>query len=305
MLRKVLVAGCVFSFASSLLVAQSTAGMTAEQIVSKNVAARGGLKAWRAVQTLSESGTMGAGGDQRKPQAAAAPNPGVKRPGKQTSPMPTSPRLATEAELPFTLELQRPRKLRLEIQFRGKTAVQVYDGSNGWKVRPYLNRLEVESYTEDELHKAALQSELDGPLVDADVKGTKVELEGTEKVGDRDTYRLKLTMKDSHSIHVWIDAKTFLETKIEGAPRRLDGLEHPVEIYFSDYRAVDGLQIPFVLETKVLPLAVPAKGGHPTAAAASFPTEKIVIDKVDVNPKLDAALFAKPSTDTAGLVKPH
>jgi hypothetical protein len=277
--------------------------MTAEQIVSKNVAARGGLKAWRAVQTLSESGTMGAGGDQRRPQAAA-PIPGVKRPGKQVGPMPTSPRLATEAELPFTLELERPHKLRLEIQFRGKTAVQVYDGANGWKVRPYLNRLEVENYTEDELHKAALQSELDGPLVDAEAKGTKVELEGTEKVGDRDTYRLKLTMKDSHSIHVWIDAKTFLETKMEGAPRRLDGLEHPVEIYFSDYRAVDGLQIPFVLETKVLPLAA-AKGGRPAAAAASFPTEKIVIDKVDVNPKLDAALFTKPAVETAGLVKPH
>jgi hypothetical protein len=303
MLRKMLVAGCVFGFASSLLVAQSTAGMTAEQIVSKNVAARGGLKAWRAVQTLSESGTMGAGGDQRRPQAAA-PIPGVKRPGKQVGPMPTSPRLATEAELPFTLELERPHKLRLEIQFRGKTAVQVYDGANGWKVRPYLNRLEVENYTEDELHKAALQSELDGPLVDAEAKGTKVELEGTEKVGDRDTYRLKLTMKDSHSIHVWIDAKTFLETKMEGAPRRLDGLEHPVEIYFSDYRAVDGLQIPFVLETKVLPLAA-AKGGRPAAAAASFPTEKIVIDKVDVNPKLDAALFTKPAVETAGLVKPH
>ena len=304
MLRKMLVAGCVFGFAGSLLVAQNTAGMTAEQIVSKNVAARGGLKAWRGVQTLSESGTMGAGGDERRPQAAA-PNPGVKRPGKQVAPMPTSARLAKEAELPFTLELERPRKLRLEIQFGGKTAVQVYDGANGWKVRPYLNRLEVENYTEEELHKAALQSELDGPLVDAEAKGTKVELEGTEKVGDRDTYRLKLTMKDGHSIHVWIDAKTFLETKMEGAPRRLDGLEHPVEIYFSDYRDVDGLQIPFLLETKVLPLAAPAKGVRPAVAAASFPTEKIVIDKVNVNPKLDAALFSKPAIETAGLVKPH
>src|ERR1700758_5862240 len=100
MLRKMLVAGCAFGFASSLLVAQSTAGLTAAQIVSKNVAARGGSKAWHAVQTLTESGTMGAGGDQRTPQAAA--NPGLKPPGKL---MPSSPRLAKEAELPFTLEL--------------------------------------------------------------------------------------------------------------------------------------------------------------------------------------------------------
>ena len=297
MLRKLLVLGAAFGFAGSALVAEST-GMTAAQIVSKNVAARGGLKAWKSVQTLTESGKMGAGGDQR---GQTGPSSAPKRPGKNAGPMASSPRLAQEAQLPFTLEMERPRRMRLEIQFKGQTAVQVYDGANGWKVRPYLNRMEVESFSEDELHKAALQSELDGPLVDADAKGTKVELEGTEKVEDKDTYKLKLTMKDGHTQHVWIDAKTFLEAKIEGTPRRLDGLEHPVEIYSRDYRTVDGLQIPFVLETKVLPVASVAKG----VRQASFPAEKIVIEKVEVNPKLDASLFSKPVVQTAALSKPH
>jgi hypothetical protein len=36
-----------------------------------------------------------------------------------------------------------------------------------------------------------------------------------------------------------------LEAKIEGQPRRLDGVSHPVEVYFRDYRRVDGLQIPY------------------------------------------------------------
>lgn len=298
MFRKLLILGAAFGFAGSALMAQNSA-MTADQIVSKNVAARGGLKAWRAVQTLTESGKMGAGGDQRGQQAG--PALGMKHAGKQNVPMATSPRLAEEAQLPFTLELERPRRMHLEIQFRGQTALQVYDGANGWKVRPFLNRMEVENYTEDELHKAALQSDLDGPLVDYQAKGTKIELEGTEKVEDHDTYKLKLTMKDGHSTHVWIDAKTFLEAKIEGTPRRLDGLEHPVEIYYRDYRSVDGLQIPFVLETKVLPVASPAKGMR----QASFPVEKIVIEKVQVNPKLEASHFTKPTIQTAALAKPH
>lgn len=302
MLHKLLVAGLAFGFAQSMLVAESTAGTTAEQIISKNVAARGGLKAWRAVQTLSESGQMGAGGDQRTPQAAQIP--GLKPPGKQAAPLPSSPRLAEEAQLPFLLELERPRKLRLEIQFKGQTAIQVYDGANGWKVRPYLNRMEVENYTENELRLAELQSDLDGPLVDYVAKGTKAELEGTEKVEGHDTYRLKLTMKDGHSIHVWIDAQTFLEAKIEGAPRRLDGLEHPVEIYFRDYRTVEGLKIPFVLETKVVPIANKGDGKHPAPAATHYPVEKIAIDKVQVNPKLDASLFTKPRIETAALTKP-
>src|ERR1700680_1312874 len=35
--------------------------LSAEQIVERHVAARGGLQAWRAVQTLAVSGTMDAG----------------------------------------------------------------------------------------------------------------------------------------------------------------------------------------------------------------------------------------------------
>jgi outer membrane lipoprotein-sorting protein len=299
MLRKLLVVGLTLGFTGTIVVAESASNLSAADIVNKNVAARGGLKAWHAVQTISESGKMGAGGNDRAPVAAASD---VKRPGKPVAPLPASPRLKEEAQLPFRLDLGRPRKMRLELDFNGQTAVQVYDGSNGWKVRPFLNRMEVESYTQDELRLAALQSDLDGPLVDYAAKGTKVELEGTEKVEDRDTYRLKLTMKDGHATHVWIDAKTFLEAKIEGAPRRLDGQEHTVEIYFRDYRAVDGLQIPFLLETRVVPLATPAKGNR---AASKYPPEKIVIEKVQVNPKFEAALFTRPVIETTASAKPR
>jgi hypothetical protein len=298
MLRKLLVLGAAFASAGPFLAGQN-AGLTAAQIVSKNVAARGGLKAWHGVQTISETGKMGAGGDQRGSQAAATT--AVKRPGKNVAPMASSPRLAQEAQLPFTLDLERPRRMRLEIQFHGQTALQVYDGANGWKVRPFLNRMEVENFTEDELRKAALQSDLDGPLVDYEAKGSKVELEGTEKVEDKDAYRLKVTMKDGHAVHVWIDAKTFLEAKIEGTPRRLDGVEHPVEIYYREYRAVDGLQVPFLLETRVLPVANQPKG----VRSANFPPEKIVIDKVQINPRFDASLFTKPVIQTAALSKPQ
>jgi hypothetical protein len=140
-----------------------------------------------------------------------------------------------------------------------------------------------------------MQSDIDGPLVDYAAKGTVIQLVGTEKVEDRDTYKLKLTMKDGHSVHLWIDAQTFLEAKMEGAPRRLDGIEHPVEIYYRDYRQVNGLQIPFVLETKVLTLDKPAS----RASSNSYPVERIVIEGVEVNPKLDASLFVKPQIQTA------
>jgi hypothetical protein len=235
---------------------------------------------------------MGAGGNERT--AAPVEVPGAKRPGK-SMPLPSSPRLKEEAQLPFVMDLERPRKQRLEIQFAGKTAVQVYDGANGWKLRPYLNRLDVEPYTADELKLASTQSELDGPLVDLAAKGNTVELAGMEKVENQDTYNLKVKLKDGRTTHVWVDAKTFLEAKVEGQPRRLDGKMHPVEIYYRDYRAVNGLQIPFVLETHVLP----AESGAAGAREPHYPAEKIAIEKIVVNPKLDAALFTKPQVSVA------
>ncbi len=270
----------------------SRAKLSAEEIVGKNVAARGGLEAWRAVQTMSLAGKLGAGGNQR----AALP---VSRPDRGTRLQTPPTRPAEEVELPFLMELKRPRKMRFELEFNGKTAVQVFDGANGWKLRPFLNRLDVEPYTAEEMKMASMQADLDGPLVDYTAKGTRIELAGMEQVENRDTYKLKMTMKSGATLHVWIDAQTFLETKIEGQPRRLDGTFHPVEVYFRDYRQVSGLQIPYVLETKVLPVAKTALG----LKDPPVPAEKISIEKVVVNPKLEESLFSKPVITVASNVR--
>src|SRR5882757_4104324 len=136
MVHKTLVTGLIIAssvFAANAAGAQlDSSKLGAAQVVERNVTARGGLQAWRGVQALQETGTMGAGGNERA--AAPVEAPGAKRPGK-SMPLPSSPRLKEEAQLPFVMDLERPRKQRLEIQFAGKTAVQVYDGANGWKLR--------------------------------------------------------------------------------------------------------------------------------------------------------------------------
>lgn len=248
--------------------------LTAAEIVDKNVAARGGLAAWRAVHTMEMKGSMQAGGNQR----ATLPVPGTtKAMMKGVSVVP--PRPKEEAQLPFVMDLERGRKVRVEIEFNGQTAVQVYDGAHGWKVRPFLNRHEVEAFTPEELQAASTQTDLDGLLIDYAAKGSKVELESVDQVDGRNAYNLKVTDKSGTAHHVWVDSETFLETKVEGTPRRLDGKYHPVAIYFRDYRSVSGLMMPYLLETAV--------EGSPY-------TEKIVIENIVSNPKLDESRFAKP-----------
>jgi hypothetical protein len=276
------------AFALSVAAAENTpTKLSANEIADRNATARGGLQAWRNVKTLVLVGKMGAGGNQRATLQVPNTAPAVVVTRKNNTPLLPS-RPVEEVQLPFRMDLARPRKMRFELDVAGQTAIQVYDGTNGWKLRPYLNRRVVEPFTEDELAISSRQS-VDGQLMDYVAKGTSLELIGTERVEDHDAYKIKMTMKSGQALHVWIDAQTFLETKIEGAPRRMDGTQHPVETYFRDYRTVEGLQIPFILETRVLPVTKTTLGFRDVPV----PPERILVEKVIVNPKLDEALFAK------------
>ena len=273
MSRKTLMIGVLVVFALSFATAADrttpAANLTAAEIVNKNISATGGLEAWRSVKSMMMKGKMQAGGNAR---------PTLPVPGPKTGKQMPRPRPAQQAELPFTLELKRPRKMRVELQFNGQTAIQVYDGVNGWKLRPFLNRHEVEPYTPEEMKSASLQAELDGPLVDYAAKGTKVELEGLEKVENKPAYKLKLTLKNGQAQHVWVDAQSFLQVKMEVAPRRMDGKYRPVFVYLRDYKTVSGVMVPHLLETVV---------------DGANQDERIEIESVTVNAKLDDALFGK------------
>ncbi len=228
----------------------SALDLTVEQIIAKNIEAHGGLQAWRAIQTMTESGKLDA--------------------GSKTNP-----------QLPFRLQMKRPRLSRLEIDFDGQTSVQTYDGSQGWTLRPYLGRTEPQPYNAQELQRAAEQQDLDGPLFDYAAKGTKVALTGIDSVEGHGAYKIELTYATGAVRHIWIDPTTFLEVKLEEPPRIMDGRPRPVTTFYRDYRTVDGLVIPFLFET-----AVEGYRG----------THKMVVEKVELNPKLDPSAFGKPAS---------
>jgi hypothetical protein len=259
----------------------TSAEQAAAPITEKNVAARGGLEAWRAVKSMSLSGNLDAGTPRDPVKLAAA----YSRTRKEMKAAARAALLhggeadaSKPVQLPFVMELERPHKTRLEIQFQGQTAVQVFDGKRGWKLRPFLGRHEVEPYTPEEMRVASQDAELDGLLIDHAAKGNRIELEGTEPVEGREAYKLKVTMGDGQVRHVWVDAQTYLDVKVDGT-RRMDGKPHPVWTYLRDYRPVQGLMIPHLLETAVEGV----KG-----------SEKIRIEHVALNAPIDDARFVRP-----------
>ena len=185
----------------------------------------------------------------------------------------------SEASGPFLVELKRPVKMHMTLSVQNQTMVRVFDGTQGWANNPFAGKTNPDPMTEEDLKNISEEADFDGPLVDYAKKGNKVELIGKDKVEDKDVWRVRLTTKNGDIRYYLFDASTFLLLKWEGK-RRAEGKEFPVESYFRDYRDVEGLKFSFQIDS---------------GSSATDLTQKLVIDKIELNPEISDSEFTKPA----------
>ena len=178
----------------------------------------------------------------------------------------------------MTLEIKRPKSLRMEFTFQGMTGVQAYDGKSGWAISPFGGKKDPEPMSPDDTKEAEEEADIDGPLVDYKSKGHTVELVGKEKIEGSDAYKLKVTLKGGTVRYQYLDADSFLEIKTE-AKRKVQGQEVEGETIYGNYQEFGGLLFPMSIEMK-------AKG-MPAG-------QTITLDKVEINPSLGDDLFKMP-----------
>lgn len=194
-------------------------------------------------------------------------------------------------EAPFTMEKARPNKFRMEFTFQGMTGVQAYDGKSGWMIMPFSGKKDPEPMPSEAAREMEEQADFDGPLVDWKEKGHTVELVGQEDVEGTSAHKIKATLKNGNVLTYYIDAETFLTLK-QDSKRTIRGTEVEGESSVGDYKQVDGLTFPFAME-------MGAKG--------SPQKQKLVTDKIEINPKLEDARFVMPAvakTDSAVAARP-
>jgi hypothetical protein len=232
---------------------------SADEIVAKALAARGGIEKLKAVQSQRISGIISFG------------------PG---------------AEGPFVVELKRPLKMHMEITIQGQTVTRVYNGKGeGWVINPFGDAKDAQPMSSEDLKNIADESDFDGPLVDYKEKGNQIELVGKEQVQvpgkeqteTRPAYRLKLVRKGGDTRFYIFDAESFTLLKWEGK-RKAEDKEYTVESFFKDYRDVNGLKFAFEIDSD---------------SPGSEQQQKIVIDKLELDPKIEEVRFTKPAAPAA------
>jgi len=197
------------------LASPATFGQTVDEIIAKNVQARGGMERLKAAKTVRMTGKMTVG-------------PGL--------------------EAPVVLEQRRPNSVRIEFTIQGMTAVMAYDGKLGWMLMPCGGKKDPEPMGEDDLREAQEQSDIDGEFVDYKEKGNKVEYVGKEPVEGTDAYKLKVTLKTGTVEYFYLDADSYLIIK-EESKRTVRGVERESETTLGDYKKVEGLIFPYSIET--------------------------------------------------------
>jgi outer membrane lipoprotein-sorting protein len=235
---------CVMTTVSVLavvLAAHPASAQTVDEIVARNYASKGGLEKWKSIQTQRLTGAVSTQG----------------------------------IELGMVILGKRPnlgrQDLTIDMGQGPMTMVNIFDGAKAWMINPMTGSDVPQEMGGPEGESVKDQSDFDGALIDYKAKGHTVELVGPATVGSKPAHHLKVTRQGQPAQHYYIDVETGVELKISTEA----GAGPAVDTEMSDYRLVDGVQVPHLIRVM--------QGGMVQA--------ELRITKVEFNVPIDDAMF--------------
>jgi len=184
---------------------------TPEELVDKNIQAKGGMEKIKAIHSLHMSGKLTGGGGFT----------------------------AT-----VTQDGMRPNLVRETFSLQGMTGVQAYDGTVGWQIQPFGGHKDPELMGDDDVRDLLRDADFDGPLVDYREKGNTVEYLGHDVVDGDDALRLKVTLKNGDILYYYLDPDTYLEIRKE-IQEFIRGSIREKVVDLGSYKPVAGVMYPF------------------------------------------------------------
>jgi hypothetical protein len=203
----------LFGALSASSVAQTAPTQGLDDLLAKNIQARGGVAALHAMHSLTFRGKL-------------LVNDG-------------------QIELGFVQTVERPSNIRVEASIQGLTQIQAYNGTVGWQINPFQGRKDPELMSADDIKSLAeTVADFDGALVDWQRKGNKLEYLGTEDVDGTQAHKIKLTRQSGDTEYVYLDPDHYLEIRLL-SQRTEHGVTVETEADLGDYEKVQGVFVPF------------------------------------------------------------
>ncbi len=177
-----------------------------------------------------------------------------------------------QMELPMEMRIKKPDMFIINIEIQGQKLVQAYDGQKGWMINPMMGT-EPQELAGVQLDQAKEQVNMEGELYNYKKKGSTAEMAGKVNVDGKELFRIILTDKEGNAKDYFIDANTYLISKVK-AKISAQGQTIDVEQIMSDYKTIDGITIAMKVESK-----------------SPMGTAFITMEEIKFNEKFDDSIF--------------
>ncbi|MBD2753446.1 LolA-like protein [Spirosoma validum] len=234
----------LITFVALVAIPALSFAQTADEVITKHVAALGGADKIAAIKTLEYEQTMSI--------------QGMDLTSKST----------------FIVG----KSMRSDISVMGQQITNVIDGDKGWMINPMMGGNTPQDMPAEALK--SIKSATEPPMFQlAYAKSDKIpyELAGKEKFDGKDVFTIKTTRPEG-TFNYYVDASSYQLLGFKGTVS-MGGQQGETTAKFSDYKAVDGVNIPYSSE-----ITAPGAPGTITAK----------LTKVSVNGTVDQTIFAKP-----------
>lgn len=204
------------------LIASSVASFaqTAEEIVSKHIAAIGGEEKLKTIKTIKMDGSLSMQG----------------------------------MEIPVVITALNNKAWRLDMNIMGTANYQILTDKEGWMYFPIQQQQKPEPMTADAVKAMHDQLDLQGELVDYKAKGNKIELLGKDDMEGTEVYKIKVTNKEGKETTMYFDAANYYLLR-EVEKIQADGKEEEMATNYSNFQKLpEGFVFPMTIESPQGPI---------------------------------------------------
>jgi hypothetical protein len=184
-----------------------------DQVIENYVRFIGGKERWKKVKTMVASGEYNYGGIQ----------------------------------FPFRSYAKAPNRYKFVVPQNRKEYVQGFDGTVGWKIDGFKNETTLTLLAGKAAMAMANEAdvELEDALIDYRDKGHQAILLGKDTVKGKTCFKVKIVRENGDTETYYFDDQDFTLVKKEAVSKNVEMGGALLDIFYSDYRDVNGIRIPF------------------------------------------------------------
>jgi outer membrane lipoprotein-sorting protein len=175
-------------------------------------------------------------------------------------------------EIPVTMFMKNPNKIKVTYSISGQEMISVFDGEKGYTISPLTGSTAPVELTGDQLESVKKNSPFNNELLTY-FKTGKLTLEGEENVNNKPAFKLKANVGTS-PVTLFVDKATYYLVKTSSTASQM-GQTMNVDSYMTDYVETDGVVLP----------------KKTTAMTNGMEAGVITFDKIEINLPIEDSVF--------------